>query len=115
MVIQGKKLVAADEDVNADVVNEAEEGYVTEETDADTADRRNRTNRKEGSYKRIKLARELSDLVNYCKSTRFVDFQTSARKRKILPSCAHTQCINMFFSYKVYACERIREALFRDS
>lgn len=31
--------------------------------------------------KKHKLAKELSDLVNYCVSTRFQDFQVSQQKR----------------------------------
>ena len=34
--------------------------------------------------KKHKLARELSDLVNYCVSTRFEDFQMSAQSRKYI-------------------------------
>ena len=37
---------------------------------------------KDSVLKKHKLARELSDLVNYCVSTRFIDFQNSLQKRK---------------------------------
>lgn len=38
----------------------------------------------EGSLKKHKLAKELSNLTNYCVSKRFVDFHTSQTERKIL-------------------------------
>ena len=38
----------------------------------------------EGSIKKHKLAKELSDLVNYCVSKRFKDFQVSQHDRKCL-------------------------------
>ena len=38
----------------------------------------------EGSIKKHKLAKELSDLVNYCVSKRFKDFQVSQHGRKYL-------------------------------
>lgn len=41
----------------------------------------------DGLVKKHKLARELSDLVNYCVSTRFEDFQISAQKRKNFACC----------------------------
>ena len=73
--LQGKKLPSSD----------AQDGYVTDEDEGAAGQEKNKKgNKKEGSTKRHKLAKELSDLVNYFKSVRFEDFQVSQSKRKLI-------------------------------
>ena len=69
-------------------MNEDEDGYVSDDDKTESDRRRNRKDGGGGgALKRIKMARELSDLVNHCQSVRFKDFKTSAAKRK-LDSCS---------------------------
>ncbi|KAL3841874.1 hypothetical protein ACJMK2_019969 [Sinanodonta woodiana] len=58
-----------------------EEGDVTDEDEGAESEKK-RNNKKEGSLKKHKLAKQLSDLVNYCISTRFEDFQVSQQNQK---------------------------------
>ncbi|KAK2155784.1 hypothetical protein LSH36_231g00005 [Paralvinella palmiformis] len=59
----------------------AEEGYVTDE-DEGIETEKTKKNHKRESIKRRKIIKELSDLVTYCRSTRFRDFQTSTQSSK---------------------------------
>ena len=58
------------------------DGYVTDEDEGAGQEKVKKNNKRDGATKKHKLAKELSDLVNYCKSTRFQDFATSQQIRK---------------------------------
>lgn len=62
-----------------------EDGYVTDEDEGAGQDKKPAKNHKKDSIsnKRHKLAKELSDLVNYCVSVRFEDFMVSQEKRML--------------------------------
>ena len=55
---------------------------MTDEDEGAGQEKLKKNNKKEGATKKHKLAKELSDLVNYCKSTRFEDFATSQQTRE---------------------------------
>ena len=71
--VQAKKLSSSDS---------SQDGYVTDEDEGAGQEKLKKNNKKEGATKKHKLAKELSDLVNYCKSTRFEDFATSQQTRE---------------------------------
>ena len=71
--VQAKKLASSDS---------SQDGYVTDEDEGAGQEKIKKNNKKEGATKKHKLAKELSDLVNYCKSTRFEDFATSQQTRE---------------------------------
>ena len=71
--LQAKKLSSSDS---------SQDGYVTDEDEGAGQEKLKKNNKKEGATKKHKLAKELSDLVNYCKSTRFEDFATSQQTRE---------------------------------
>ncbi|XP_074659956.1 inactive phospholipase C-like protein 2 [Tubulanus polymorphus] len=69
---------------------EGSEGYVTDEDENSDIERR-KNNKREGSMKKVKLAKELSDLVIYCKSTRFEEFSVSQSKQKYTEMCSFSE------------------------
>ncbi|XP_055899262.1 inactive phospholipase C-like protein 2 isoform X5 [Biomphalaria glabrata] len=60
---------------------EGSEGYVTDEDEGAEPEKKKNIKR-EGSIKKHKLTKDLSDLVSYCVSKRFEDFQTSQQNQK---------------------------------
>ncbi|XP_060582672.1 inactive phospholipase C-like protein 2 [Ruditapes philippinarum] len=80
ILIKGKKLPAYITD----------EGEVTDEDEGAESEKK-KNNKKDGALKKHKLARELSDLVNYCMSTRFEDFQVSAQKQQYWQLCSFSE------------------------
>ncbi|KAL5007407.1 hypothetical protein ScPMuIL_016213 [Solemya velum] len=81
ILIKGKKL---------SVDSESPDGYVTDEDEGAETDKK-KNNKREGSLKKHKLAKELSDLTNYCVSTRFVDFQMSQTQQKFWELCSFSE------------------------
>ncbi|CAL1548507.1 unnamed protein product [Lymnaea stagnalis] len=61
--------------------SESNEGYVTDEDEGAEPEKK-KNSKREGSIKKHKLAKELSDLVSYCVSRRFEDFQISQQHQK---------------------------------
>ncbi|KAJ8299405.1 hypothetical protein KUTeg_023465 [Tegillarca granosa] len=81
ILVKGKKLP---------LNTELEEGYVTDEDEGAESDKKkNKT--LEGTVKKHKLAKELSDLVNYCVSKRFQDFQLSQQQQKYWEMCSYSE------------------------
>ncbi|KXJ09691.1 Inactive phospholipase C-like protein 2 [Exaiptasia diaphana] len=98
ILIKNKKLPpSTDEDTEAGEVSEDDEDQDDSNVINGDYTKFERQNNRQGSFKRqnvkqdlnknpkktIKLARELSDLVTYCKSVAFQDFQHTAENRKI--------------------------------
>ncbi|XP_041365135.1 inactive phospholipase C-like protein 2 isoform X2 [Gigantopelta aegis] len=81
ILIKGKKLP-----INSD----CNEGYVTDEDEGAEPDKK-KSNKREGSVKKQKLAKELSDMVNYCVSRRFEDFQISQQHQKFWEMCSFSE------------------------
>ncbi|KAL4224626.1 Inactive phospholipase C-like protein 2 [Mactra antiquata] len=81
IIIKGKKLPPS---VTID------EGEVTDEDEGAESEKK-KNNKKDGIIKKHKLARELSDLVNYCVSTRFEDFQLSIQKQQYWQMCSFSE------------------------
>ncbi len=71
-VFQGKKLSDS----------ESGDGYVTDEEEGAGQEKQKKNNKRDSATKRHKLSRELSDLVTYCRSTRFDDFAASQQSRE---------------------------------
>lgn len=74
----------------------AHDDYVTDEDESSETERK-KTNKRDGSIRKHKLAKELSDLVNYCVSTRFEDFQVSQQSQKYWHMCSisESQAVKM--------------------
>ncbi|GFO50682.1 phosphoinositide phospholipase c [Plakobranchus ocellatus] len=89
-VLQGKKLP-----LNSD----SSEGYVTDEDEGAEPEKK-KNSKREGSIKKHKLAKELSDLVSYCVSRRFEDFQTSNANQKYweINSFSESQALKLALS-----------------
>ncbi|XP_048779849.2 inactive phospholipase C-like protein 1 isoform X2 [Ostrea edulis] len=67
------------------------DGYVTDEDEGAESDKKKNNKSKDHPVKKHKLAKELSDLVNYCVSTRFQDFQISQQKQKFYEMCSFSE------------------------
>ena len=83
--VQAKKLSSSES---------SQDGYVTDEDEGAGQEKLKKNNKKEGATKKHKLAKELSDLVNYCKSTRFEDFATSQQTRESVVAVVVTAVFN---------------------
>ncbi|CAH1787304.1 unnamed protein product, partial [Owenia fusiformis] len=75
---------------------DGEEGYVTEEDEgSESSDQRKQRHKRvhipEGSTRKIRMVRPLSDIVNYCKSVRFEDFHISAQNQKCNELCSFSE------------------------
>nr|KAG5699416.1 hypothetical protein BaRGS_016262 [Batillaria attramentaria] len=90
ILIKGKKL-PADSDAN--------EGYVTDEDEGAEPEKK-RNSKREGSVKKHRLAKELSDMVNYFVSRRFEDFPLSQQKQKYweINSFSESQALKLAMS-----------------
>ncbi|XP_076113869.1 inactive phospholipase C-like protein 2 [Mytilus galloprovincialis] len=82
VLIKGKKL---------DLHTESDEGMVTDEDEGAESEKKKNNKSREGSIKKHKLAKELSDLVNYCVSKRFKDFQMSQHSQKYWEMCSFSE------------------------
>ncbi|KAK3103478.1 hypothetical protein FSP39_019535 [Pinctada imbricata] len=82
ILIKGKKLPL-------DIISE--DGYVTDEDEGAESEKKKNNKSKDASTKKHKLAKRLSDLVNYCVSTRFHDFQSSQQKQKYWEMCSYSE------------------------
>ncbi|XP_078331805.1 inactive phospholipase C-like protein 2 [Crassostrea virginica] len=80
IIVKGKKLPPNSED-----------DYVTDEDEGAESDKKKNNKTKDHPVKKHKLAKELSDLVNYCVSTRFQDFQISQQKQKFFEMCSFSE------------------------
>ncbi|XP_055957983.1 inactive phospholipase C-like protein 2 isoform X2 [Patella vulgata] len=81
IMIKGKKLTGK---------QESGEGYVTDEDEgAETEKKKN--NKREGSMKKHKLAKELSELVNFFVSKRFESFQISVQQQNLWEMCSYSE------------------------
>ncbi|KAH9513757.1 Inactive phospholipase C-like protein 2, partial [Bulinus truncatus] len=65
---------------------EGTEGYVTDEDEGAEPEKK-KNSKREGSIKKHKLTKELSDLVSYCVSKRFEDFQSSQQNPTSVSLC----------------------------
>ena len=72
----------------------SQDGYVTDEDEGVGQEKLKKNNKKEGATKKHKLAKELSDLVNYCKSTCFEDFMTSQQTRESIIAVTVAAAVN---------------------
>ncbi|KAL8614073.1 hypothetical protein ACOMHN_026290 [Nucella lapillus] len=90
ILIKGKKLPGN---------TEANEGYVTDEDEGAEPEKK-RNSKREGSVKKQKLAKELSDMVNYFVSRRFEDFAVSQAKQKYweMNSFSESQALKLALS-----------------
>ncbi|GFS05595.1 phosphoinositide phospholipase C [Elysia marginata] len=79
--------------------SESSEGYVTDEDEGAEPEKKKSTKR-EGSIKKHKLTKELSDLVSYCVSRRFEDFQASSANQKYweINSFSESQALKLALS-----------------
>ncbi|KAK7099199.1 hypothetical protein V1264_003379 [Littorina saxatilis] len=79
--------------------SESNEGYVTDEDEGAEPDKK-RNSKREGSVKKHKLAKELSDMVNYFVSRRFEDFPVSQQKQKYweMNSFSESQALKLAMS-----------------
>ncbi|PVD33909.1 hypothetical protein C0Q70_05171 [Pomacea canaliculata] len=91
ILIKAKKL-PAETDTN--------EGYVTDEDEGAEPEKK-RNSKREGSVKKHKLAKELSDAVNYFVSRRFDDFHSCQQKQKYweLNSLSESQALKLAISH----------------
>ncbi|XP_046546164.1 LOW QUALITY PROTEIN: inactive phospholipase C-like protein 2 [Haliotis rubra] len=81
VLIKGKKLPISSSSV---------EGYVTDEDEGAEPDKK-KNSKREGSMKKHKLVKELSDMVVYCVSKRFEDFQVSQQNQKCWEICSYSE------------------------
>ncbi|BFZ05126.1 hypothetical protein BsWGS_08165 [Bradybaena similaris] len=90
ILIKGKKLPAS---------NESGEGYVTDEDEGAEPEKK-KNQKRDGSVKKHKLVKELSDLVTYTVSRRFEDFQTSQQNQKYweMNSFSESQALKLALS-----------------
>ncbi|WAR03454.1 PLCL2-like protein, partial [Mya arenaria] len=75
--------------LNTERIDESRTALPNEDEGGESERRKN--SKKEGAKKRHKLARELSDLVNYFVSTRFEDFQVSVQKQHFWEMCSFSE------------------------
>lgn len=72
--------------------NKDNEGDVTDEDEgAESTENKKKNHKKDGSLKKHKMAKELSDLVTWCKSIRFQDFQHSFKCQKHWEMCSFSE------------------------
>ncbi|XP_013409003.1 inactive phospholipase C-like protein 2 [Lingula anatina] len=70
------------------------EGWVTEEDEgAESTDNRKKNNKRppEGAIRKYLLSKELSDLVSWCQSVRFTDFETAADEQDVWELCSFSE------------------------
>ncbi|KAF3846003.1 hypothetical protein F7725_003081 [Dissostichus mawsoni] len=86
ILIKGKKLPPNCTDVEGDVTDEEEGLEMSRRVGGNEKDQLNGL-----SYKRLRLCRELSDLVTLCKSVQFRDFEISKRDQKHWDICSFNE------------------------
>ncbi|XP_049925449.1 inactive phospholipase C-like protein 2 isoform X2 [Epinephelus moara] len=86
ILIKGKKLPPNCTDTEGDVTDEEEGLEMSRRVGADEKDQINGL-----GYKRLRLCRELSDLVSLCKSVQFRDFEISKRDQKYWEICSFNE------------------------
>ncbi|KAK2188257.1 hypothetical protein NP493_138g02010 [Ridgeia piscesae] len=79
IIVKGKKLALGVKEL---------EGYVTEEDESADMERSRRNAKRTGEPKKYKLSRDLSDIVSYCRSVRFKDFQSSQQRQRYYEMCS---------------------------
>ncbi|TMS15031.1 Inactive phospholipase C-like protein 2 [Larimichthys crocea] len=86
ILLKGKKLPPSCIDTEGDVTDEEEGLEMSRRVGADEKDQLNGL-----GYKRLRLSRELSDLVSLCKSVQFRDFELSKRDQKYWEICSFNE------------------------
>ncbi|XP_060068281.1 inactive phospholipase C-like protein 2 [Ylistrum balloti] len=73
-----------------------EEDYVTDEDESSEVEKKKNNKAKDSpANKQIKLGKDLSDLVMYCVSVRFQDFQVSQQHQKYWEMCSFSESVAM--------------------
>uniref|UniRef100_A0A1A8PJH8 Phosphoinositide phospholipase C n=1 Tax=Nothobranchius rachovii TaxID=451742 RepID=A0A1A8PJH8_9TELE len=86
ILLKSKKLPPNCTDTEGDVTDEEEGLEMSRRVGADEKDQLNGL-----GYKRLRLCRELSDLVSFCKSVQFRDFEISKKEQKYWEMCSFNE------------------------
>nr|XP_061838118.1 inactive phospholipase C-like protein 2 [Nerophis lumbriciformis] len=86
ILLKGKRLEPSCNEPEGDVTEEDEGLEMSRRVEVDDRDHLNGL-----GYKRLRLCKELSDLVSLCKSVQFMDFETSKRDQKYWEICSFNE------------------------